>query len=77
MSKVFFESFNGLFVLRKEFVFNAFVFFDLFNKFFVLVFDLIQLFGLLGEFLLKGFEGVHKLLDLVFGIVVLGVLAFE
>ncbi len=77
MSKVFFETFNGLFVLRKELVFNAFVFFDLFDKFFVLVFGVVKLFGLLGEFLLKGFEGVHKLLDLVFGVVVLGVLAFE
>ncbi len=53
------------------------MFFDLFNKLFVLVFDIVELFGLLGEFLLEGFQGVHQLLDFVLCVVVLGVLALE
>jgi hypothetical protein len=56
---------------------NSFVFFDLLNEFFVLNFDMIELLGLLGQFLLQGFKGIHELFNLVFGVVVLRVFAFE
>jgi hypothetical protein len=58
-------------------MFNSFVFFDLLNEFFVLNFDMIELLGLLGEFLLQCFERIHELFNLVFGVVVLRVFAFE
>ena len=56
---------------------NSFVFFDLLNEFFILNFDMIELLGLLGQFLLQGFERIHELFNLVFGVVVLIVFAFE
>ena len=58
-------------------MFNSFAFFDLLNEFFVLNFDMIELLGLLGEFLLQGFEWIHELFNLVFGVVVLREFAFE
>lgn len=58
-------------------MFNSFVFFDLLNEFFVLNFDMIELLGLLGQFLLQGFERIHELFNLVFCVVVLSVFAFE
>jgi hypothetical protein len=43
LGQVFFQTFNGLFVLGQKLMLDAFVFFDLLNEFFVLVFYTIEL----------------------------------